>query len=100
MTENLYDIFENVNKIDPFGPTQTKEMKVEVMNDKERVAQGTRNKKIRTLLDLGIPLELLTRHVMIVGRPYVGKSQLNAFPQSNIHKKEVPYAAQKPFKRR
>jgi hypothetical protein len=42
MADNLYDIFENINKIDPFGPTQTQEMKVEVVNEEERILQTTR----------------------------------------------------------
>jgi hypothetical protein len=45
MPDNLYDIFENINKIDPFGPTQTREMKVEVVNGEERIAQITRIEK-------------------------------------------------------
>lgn len=42
MADLFDDLFGNTNKIDPLGPTQTREMKVEVVHGEERMVQITR----------------------------------------------------------
>lgn len=42
MADLFDDLFGNTNKIDPLGPTQTREMKVEVVNGEERIVQTAR----------------------------------------------------------
>lgn len=45
MTDILDDLFGNINKIDPLGPYQSREMKVEVVNGEERLVEVTRTER-------------------------------------------------------